>query len=50
MKNVVKLAPPIKPCILLGVIYFWFMIGKSSRVPLVLRVYPTMLQVQFLAY
>ena len=32
MQNVVKLAPPLKPCILLGVLLFWFMTGKSSWV------------------
>ena len=30
MQNGVKLAPLIKPCMILGVIYFWFMMGKSS--------------------
>ena len=29
-KMVVKLDPPIKPYIILGVIYFWFTMGKSS--------------------
>ena len=29
-KMVVKQDPPIKPYILLGVIYFWFTTGKSS--------------------
>ena len=29
-KMVVKQDPLIKPCILLGVIYFWFTMGKSS--------------------
>ena len=31
-KKVVKQNPPIKPCILLGVIYFWFTTGKSGWV------------------
>jgi hypothetical protein len=30
MQNVVKLGSLIKPCILLGVILFLFMMGKSS--------------------
>jgi hypothetical protein len=29
----VKLAPLIKPCMILGVFYFWFMTGKSSWIP-----------------
>ena len=32
MQNVVKLPPLIKPCIIFGV-NFWFMMGKSRRVP-----------------
>ena len=32
MQNVVKLIPPLKPCIILDVLLFWFMMGKSSWV------------------
>ena len=49
MQNVVKPAPLIKPCMILGVTLFLFMMGKSAKYIRVLRVYPTMLQLKFSA-
>ena len=49
MQNVVKLAPLIKPCIILGVTLFLVYDGKSSEYFLILRVlFPLLQMVQFI--